>query len=381
IPLLIGSAWGAGADSHLEWNVNLIKEIAREKGLSFKAAIISSQIAPETVLTSFEAGKLKAMPPAPAPTEQNIKQSANIVAQMGEEPFIAALESGAQVIIAGRAYDPAVFAAPAISAGFNPGLALHMGKILECAAIAALPGSGSDCMFGILREDHFELMTLNPARKCTITSVAAHTLYEKSNPTRLPGPGGVLDLSETTFEQNGDAVIVRGSRFIPDEGVGYIKLEAAKLAGYRTLSFAAAADPIMISQMDEIVKEVKERVSTNFKDIGEFYLDFKVYGANGAAFYSLTSDLCHLNEVAIIIEAIAKTPELSATICSFARSTLLHFGYSGRKSTAGNLAFPFSPSDFAGGAVYEFSLYCLMEARKDLFPIKIYDCKEGAWND
>ncbi|MDR2167900.1 MAG: 3-methylaspartate ammonia-lyase, partial [Clostridiales bacterium] len=89
IPLLIGSAGGAGADSHLEWNVNIIKEIAREKGLSFKAAIISSQIAPEVVLASFEAGKLKAMPPAPAPTEQDIKQSANIVAQMGEEPFIA----------------------------------------------------------------------------------------------------------------------------------------------------------------------------------------------------------------------------------------------------------------------------------------------------
>lgn len=56
-----------------------------------------------------------------------------------------------------------------------------MGKILECAAIAALPGSGSDCMFGYLREDHFELK-LNPTRKCTTLSIAAHTLYEKEQP-------------------------------------------------------------------------------------------------------------------------------------------------------------------------------------------------------
>ncbi|MCK7490600.1 MAG: hypothetical protein MZW92_01570 [Comamonadaceae bacterium] len=32
--------------------------------------------------------------------------------------------------------------------GFDEGLALHMGKILECAAIAATPGSGADCALG-----------------------------------------------------------------------------------------------------------------------------------------------------------------------------------------------------------------------------------------
>jgi len=41
---------------------------------------------------------------------------------------------------------------------------------------------------------------------------------------------------------------------------------------------------------------------------------------------------------------------------------LLHYGYPGRISTAGNLAFPFSPSDFKVGEVYEFSIYHLMEA-------------------
>jgi len=326
---------------------------------------------------------LVAMKAAPTPVLKDIEDSTNIVAQMGHEPIIAALEAGAQVIITGRAYDPTVFAALAIKEGYDAGLALHMGKILECAAIAATPGSGSDCMFGYLREDCFELATLNDARQCTTTSVAAHTLYEKSDPTRLPGPGGVLDLTQTTFEQAADStVIVRGSRFIPDDAY-YVKLEAARLLGHRTISFAATADPIMIAQLDTIVEAVKERVHNNFDNITDFFLDFKVYGQTGASFYGnpddRRGDLRSPAEAAIIIEAVAQTPELADTICSFARSTLLHFGYEGRKSTAGNLAFPFSPSDFRGGAVYEFSLYCLMATDDpcQYFPIKIYDLKEG----
>ena len=56
----------------------------------------------------------------------------------------------------------------------------------------------------------------------------------------------------------------------------------------------------------------------------------------------------------------AETQEQANTVCSLTRSTLLHYGYPGRVATAGNLAFPFSPSDVQAGTVYEFSLYHLM---------------------
>ncbi len=60
---------------------------------------------------------------------------------------------------------------------------------------------------------------------------------------------------------------------------------------------------------------------------------------------------------------------------SLARSTALHQHFPGRKTTAGNLAFPFSPSDFRGGAVYEFAVYHLMEpAPSDtLFPVSFQE--------
>ena len=38
---------------------------------------------------------------------------------------------------------------------------------------------------------------------------------------------------------------------------------------------------------------------------------------------------------------------------------MLRYGYPGRRSTAGNLAFPYSPSDFHAGEVYMFSIYHL----------------------
>jgi hypothetical protein len=73
-----------------------------------------------------------------------------------------------------------------------------------------------------------------------------------------------------------------------------------------------------------------------------------------------------------MFEVIAKTQSEASALCSSVRSTFMHYGYEGRKSTAGNLAFPFAPSDVEFGAVYEFSVYHLMETvnGKALFPIE-----------
>ena len=43
------------------------------------------------------------------------------------------------MIVSGRSYDPSPTAAMAIRAGFDPALAWHMGKIMECGALCAEP--------------------------------------------------------------------------------------------------------------------------------------------------------------------------------------------------------------------------------------------------
>lgn len=377
IPVVVGTAGGSGGRPHVELTADIIREIAREKQLSFKLAVIQSEFDKEFVKENLRAGNITPLYPAKQITEEELDESVRIVAQMGEEPFMEALENGADVILAGRSYDPSVFAALAIKEGFNKGLAIHMGKILECAAIAALPGSGSDSMFGYLQEDSFVLEPLSPIRKCTTLSVAAHTLYEKTNPYVLPGPGGAINLHETRFEQiDENKVRMSGSRFVPTEDY-FVKLEGVKRVGYRTISCAGVKDPIMISKIESITQSVRERVENNFEAYGikDFFLDFKIYGKNGVMAMFDGVDEPAGNELMIIIEAVADTQEQADTICGFARSTMLHFGYEGRISTAGNLAFPFSPSDAKMGEVFAFNVYHLMKVDdpKSLFPVEYFD--------
>jgi len=391
IPVIIGTAGGSGAAPHLQWNREIIDEIATELNLSFSLAVIPSDIPKAVVSDSLKKGRISPLTPVPDMTQADIDAATHIVAQMGVEPILKALEKKAQVILTGRAYDPVVFAALAIHQGFDAGLATHLGKILECAAIAATPGSGSDCMLGYIGKDYFRVEPLSDLRKCTTLSVAAHTLYEKTNPYMLPGPGGILDLHKTDFvQETGSTVKVSGSRFVPSKKYT-IKLEGAKRVGYRTVSFAATADTVMIAQIDEIIPMIKTRVADNFSSLGEYFLDFKIYGQGKTGgvmgiFHGKDNKIqTHDNndkigELAIIIDAVAPTQEMANTICSFARSTMLHYGYPGRVSTAGNLAFPFSPSDIMMGDVYEFCIYHVMEVDDPCshFPIEIIKYKGGA---
>jgi len=360
VPLVIGSAGGAGANPHLEREVGILKEIAAENSLKFKLAVISAEFEKEYLIDALHAGKLEKLGPAPEITEEDILASTHIVAQMGVDPIIKALDDGAQVVLCGRCYDPAAFAAPAIRLGYDRALAMHMGKILECAAICATPGSGSDCIMGYLGEDYFKIEPLNPIRKCTPLSVSAHTLYEKTNPYILPGPDGHLDLSECTFTADTDRrVKVQGSKFVYED-VPTVKLEGAKQAGCRTVSICANRDPIFISQVDATLEALKKQVSDNLSADFDYRLDFIVYGKNGVMGDLEPQKEITAHEICIIIDVVADTQEHANAVCAVARSTLLHYGYPGRIATAGNLAFPFSPSDLKVGPVYVFSVYGLL---------------------
>jgi hypothetical protein len=373
IPVVVGSAGGAGGAPHLQWTLDIVREIAREQGLSFRLGSVSADISSDELLQGLAAGRTRALTGVPELSEAVVKSTDVMVAQMGTEPIAHALQQGCDVVIAGRAYDPAVFAALPILRGYDPGLALHLGKILECAAIAASPGSGADCALGILEKDRFVLQSLSDERCFTTASVAAHTLYEKSNPYILPGPGGDLDLRGVSFTDIGQGrVAVQGSRFRPTEQY-WLKVEGARHAGYRSISIAGVRDPIMIASIDTILSEVRARVDELLDDHGQgAQVHFHVYGKDGVMGPTEPRREQPSHELGIVIDAVAATPEQADTLCSLTRSTLMHYGYQGRIATAGNLAFPFSPSDLRAGAVYDFSIYHLLQADPlALFPVTI----------
>lgn len=371
IPVVVGTCGGSGAAPHLEWCKKIVLEIAQEEKLSFNLATIPTDIDKDIIHIALDKGEIEPLDSRETLTHEIIDACTYVVAQAGVEPFIRAFEAGANVILAGRTYDPACFAALPIMKGYDAGLALHCGKILECAAIAATPGSGSDCVMGIIKEDCFILKALSDDRKFTAESAAAHTLYEKSDPYFLPGPGGVLDLTECAFKELGDGTVsVSGSKHI--HRPYQVKLEGARCLGYRTISIAGIRDPIMIAGIDDIIKAVKERVQVILGEDKSSQVFFHIYGKNGVMGSLEPLKDTHPHELGIVIEVVANSQEKADTLCSLTRSTLLHYGYPKRVATAGNLAFPFSPSDTSAGPVYGFALYHLMPVNeKTMFPFHL----------
>jgi hypothetical protein len=372
IPVVVGTAGGSGARPHVDWCEEIVREIAREEKLSFKMGVIYADVPKARVRKHLRKGEIVPLTYVPPLTEAVLDESANVVCQMGVEPVQKALAEGCQVVLAGRCYDPAVFAALPIAMGFDPGLAIHMGKILECAAIAATPGSGADCAFATLGEDSFVLESLNPARRFTKVSTAAHTLYEKTDPYHLPGPGGELDLTCCSFtELPGGKVEVRGSRHV-ETGRYWVKLEGVRRVGYRTIAVAGTRDPIMIREIGGILAGVESQVKDILRsEKVEGRIFFHVYGKDGVMGALEPEKKVRGHELGIVIEAVGPTQAAADSVCGLTRSTLLHYGYPGRISTAGNLALPFSPSDAKMGEVFEFSIYHLMPvARPDDFPAR-----------
>ncbi len=364
VPVIIGSAGGSGGKSHIEWTMGIIAEILRENPeVQPKTAIIWADMPNEVILSKLHEGKVRSLDAVSLPLdEQILSETTGVVAQMGVEPILQVLQAGATLIVCGRAYDPSPFAAVGIHAGFDPALSYHLGKVLECGALCCNPGTTKDCMMGILYEDCFEVYPCDTKRRCTTLSVAAHTFYEKDHPYILHGPGITMDLSGCSFTQlSGDRVRVQGSKLTATDPYT-IKLEGARKVAYRTFVVAGVRDPILISKIEEVEDLVTESIREQYQDIdeSEYTINFMNYGKN-AVMGNLEPTPVAGHEICVVFEVLAKTQELSSAICASVRSTFMHYGYEGRKSTAGNLAFPFAPSDVEFGAVYEFSVYHLME--------------------
>lgn len=114
---------------------------------------------------------------------KDVEDSTCIVAQMGHGPHLQEMldHSDFGVLIGGRAYEPP-YAAFCTYHGFKGlGIAYHMGKIMECGALCSTPKSRE--ALAIVRHDRFDIGPLDPNSRCTVVCVAAHSLFEKLDPT------------------------------------------------------------------------------------------------------------------------------------------------------------------------------------------------------
>jgi hypothetical protein len=369
VPLLLGTAGTAGAQPHLDETLGMVREIAREEGLHFTLASIRADLSPDIVIDAQRAGDLHPLGEIPDPSSEEIRQS-RLVAQMGTEPFARALKAGADVVIAGRSCDTAIYSTIPHLLGYPMGLAVHMAKILECASLCCTPG-GRDSILGHLDHDGFVLESLNPERHAKPQSVAAHSLYEQANPFSVEEPEGTLYLDHVDYQAVDEhRTRVAGARWEPSKRLR-LKIEGSLWEGSRSLFIAASADPRFIAALDGILLAVEKTIRGLFPQ--PFRLFPRIYGNGASSLFPSVHPSPAPAEIFIVLECVAETDVISRGVVAAFKQYLLHHGFPGRLSTGGNLAFPITPPELAAGAAYRFSVYHLMDV-SDLsspFPMHI----------
>ncbi|KAH7305275.1 hypothetical protein B0I35DRAFT_493239 [Stachybotrys elegans] len=378
VPLLFSSAGGDGADEHVQLMGQIIEEIASKENQHYRFKTIStfSSIDKGLIKSRWRAGRVSGCGPCvPQLTEDNIESSVRVVAQAGYEPFLDAMEAypDFDIIIGGRAYDPAPYVAYCVfrlkqeipglhDAALEQRLGsfMHMGKIMECGGQCSTPKSHG-AIATVFSDGLFHVEPMAPESKCTPLSVAAHTMYENTRPDLLRGPGGVLDLNSCRYEQlaDGRTVKVSGSRYrtSTQEGMPYrLKLEAACVKGYRSMFLGSVRDHILINQIDNLLPRVKTYVQHQHADLGgKWDLGFHVYGKgqkgpNGPG------------ELFMVVEALAETQQLATSLASKARVGMIHGPYPGQKATSGNFAFGIGGlMEIETGECAQFSMYHLID--------------------
>jgi len=362
VPLIIGSCGTSGRDVGVDWMAQLAREIAEEERLHFKAALIKSDQTTAYLKQRLAEHRIRPLLPAP-PISERVIESSHIVGMMGTEPIQAAIAAGAEVVLAGRASDSALYAAIPLTLGADPGLSWHAAKTLECgAACAVVPAA--DCMFASIREDHFDIEPLDLNARCTPQTIAAHTLYENANPFLLTEPSGIIDTERAEYRALSDRLVrVTGSGF--RKATQYtVKLEGSQLVGFQTVVIGGIRDPYIIRALDTLLPKARAFFDMRIADLfpgqltkNDYDINYRIYGrdavmgqlepmrGSGAGY-----------EVGVLITITAPTQELANKIATFVSHVSAHLPVPEYHGIISSIAYPFSPPELPRGAVYRFSL-------------------------
>lgn len=383
IPILIGTSGQAGGDLNVEWTLQIVQEIAREQGYTPKIALLYSEQDPKLIKRKLAEGKISNLPPLGDLDEATIDRCLHIVALMGPEPYFAALDAGADIIIGGRASDPAVIAAFALWKGAPAGPSWHAGKIAECGCQATTANTGQRGVFLEIDADGFEVEPVDPQFKATVESISAHLLYENKNPWRLTEPGGELDVTESEYIQLTDSrVRVTGSKWIPKPYT--MKLEGASGDLFQTIMIVGIVDPDVLAEPevfhDMMLGQLTKRaISATGLSEDKFGISLRMYGYNGVSGMAPPPGSVPL-EIGMMCVITAETQELASHIAKACNPYFFHMPLRlGMEMPS--YGWPFTPGDIDRGRVFQFLLNHVVGVDDPLELVRIHmldDRKESA---
>ena len=370
VPMIIGSAGDTGTNSRVDLFVEIIQQLARKHQLpKFRLGWFYSEVPKHVLterLTQHEAiDGLDERPPLDAAT---LATTDRVVAVAGVHPYIALLDAGADVIIGGRSSDCAIFAAPAIRAGFPEALAYYYGKVLECASFCAEPYAGKESVLGEITMEDVKVTALLPAQRCTTASVAAHAMYERSNPFYEHVLGGALDMTECAYEQYDERTCrITGQKFIPARELR-VKLEGSGKLGERYVGMVGVHDPYTIANIDQVIAWARAQAREAYGETG-YELHYTVYGRDG-----VMGELEPLrdrpgHELCVVVQAVAPTKARAEEVCLAGLRQMFYARLPQVKGTAGGVAFALDEV-LPASAAYRWTLNHVMRVDDplELFP-------------
>ncbi|HVK81199.1 MAG TPA: acyclic terpene utilization AtuA family protein [Verrucomicrobiae bacterium] len=364
IPVIVGSSGQAGGDKNVNWLRDVALEIAAELSIAPKIALLYCEQEKGALKTMNATGKVKPLAPLGPLEDATIDACEHIVAVLGPEPYMAALEAGADVILGGRTTDTAVLSCFALLKGAPWGASWHAAKIAECGAqctVHRLNGAG---VLISIDEGGFEVEPLALNNQCDPHSVSAHMLYENSNPFLLTEPGGVLDVTNAHYAAVDDRKVrVTGSVWDPKPYT--VKLEGAGAGGYQTVMLVGIQDPDVLTRVDEfhdkLLAALYERVRTTIGPAaGDFHISLRMYGWNAVSGDRPPPGTPAPRELGVFFVATAKTQEMAREIAKSCNPYFFHFPIVIDKELP-SYGFAFSPAEIDRGPVYEFKLNHVVE--------------------
>lgn len=364
IPVIVGTAGQAGGDLNVDWTRDILLELLQELGIAPRVAFLYSEQDKAHIKAFNQHGKVRPLPPMGPLQDTVVDSCEHIVALMGVEPFIAALEAGADIVIGGRATDTAVLASYPIWKGAPWGPSWHAGKIAECGAQCCInPADGAGVLLTIDAQG-FEVEPLSTTNRCTPHSVSKHMLYENSDPHFLHEPGGILDVTEAVYAQLSEHTVrVEGARWLPQPYT--MKLEGAAAGDYQTLMLIGVQDPDVLADVgafhDRLLEALYERTRKSIppEELGEFHLSLRMYGWN-AVTGDQPENAPPPREIGVLFVATARTQELANAIAHACNPYFFHYPMVMNKELP-SYGFAFSPADVPRGQVFEFKLHHVVE--------------------
>jgi hypothetical protein len=361
VPVIVGSAGTAGADIHVDWMLAIVEEIAQELGEDLRGVAIYCEQDVSHLAECLAAGRIQPLRHATELEPNTLARCERVVGMIGVEPLQDALATDPQFIIAGRCSDAALYAALPVMNGFAPGPAWHAGKVVECGTLAC-ETMGPGVMVVTLRDDSFSVCPVGADLRCTPQSVAAHSLYETAHPYLFKEPSGTLDITASTYEQEDNVTVrVAGSRFVPADDYS-VKLEGAELIGFQAMIVGGVRDPLIISQLDPWLENIRNYVTASIErfmgvvmDDDRYRLGFQVYGRD-AVMGELEPSRTPGHEVGIVCTTLAPSQDEATEMANLCRQPLLHAPIPEWKGAITGFACLHSPAWVELGPLYRFCL-------------------------